>query len=97
MRKGKDPNLNLDPYLYKMDPDLGIPKTCGSCRSRSGSGSGSPTLVFKILAVFCEENTKEDRYESEGKPEQTFDAAFGTICRINECFKEASIKFILCE
>ncbi len=36
MRKGKDPDI--DPYLWRMDPDPGGPKTCGT-------GSGSPTLV----------------------------------------------------
>jgi hypothetical protein len=39
LRKGKDPDPDLD-----MNPDLGGPKTCGSCRSGSGIGSGSPTL-----------------------------------------------------
>jgi|LakMenE01Jun11ns_1017448.scaffolds.fasta_scaffold9522170_1 hypothetical protein len=38
-KKGKDP----DPYLWPMNPVpiLGGPKTC-----ESGSGSGSPTLIF---------------------------------------------------
>jgi hypothetical protein len=38
MRKGKDLDPELDPHLWLTDPDLGGPKTCGSC------GSGSPTL-----------------------------------------------------
>ncbi len=49
MRKGKDPNPELDPgpYLWLMDPapDPGGPKTCGS----SGSGSGSPTLLVSFF------------------------------------------------
>jgi hypothetical protein len=46
MRKGKDPELELDPdpYLWLMDPDPGGPKTCGSC------GSGSSTLLSVQLA-----------------------------------------------
>ncbi len=44
MRKGKDPGPDPYPHLWLTDPDLGAPKTCGSCRSRSSSGSGSPTL-----------------------------------------------------
>jgi hypothetical protein len=84
MRKGKNPNLNLDPYLYKMDradPDLAL--------------DPDPQHWFsKFWLSFVKKIQKEDRYESEGKPEQTFDAAFGTICRINECFEEASINFI---
>ncbi len=38
MRKGKDP----DPYLWLIDQDPGGPKTNGF-----GSGSGSPTLIFR--------------------------------------------------
>ncbi len=34
-----EPNKDLDPYLWLMDPDPGGPKTCGS------GGSGSATLV----------------------------------------------------
>jgi hypothetical protein len=29
MRKGKDPDPDLDPHLWLMDPDPGGPKTCG--------------------------------------------------------------------
>ncbi len=42
MRKRRDPDPGLDPYLWLMDPDEGGPKTCGS---GSGSGSGSLKLV----------------------------------------------------
>ncbi len=45
MGKEKDP----DPYLWLMDPAPWGPKTCGSCGSRSGSRSGSPTLVTSFL------------------------------------------------
>ncbi len=33
--------------------------------------------------------------ERKGKPEQKFDAAFGTIFRISKTFKEVSKNFIL--
>ncbi len=48
MRKGKDTESDPDPYLSLIDPDPGGPKTCGS---RSGSGSGSPTLL-EIVFVY---------------------------------------------
>jgi hypothetical protein len=52
MRKGKDPELDLDPHLLLMDSDPGGPKTYGSC------GSGSPTLVsslknLKVKTIKC--------------------------------------------
>ncbi len=45
IRKEKDLEPDQDPYLWLMNP--GGPKTCGSCGS--GSGSGSPTLLFCLL------------------------------------------------
>jgi hypothetical protein len=50
--KGKDLDPEPDPYryLWLMDPDPGGPKTCGSCKSRSGSGS--PTLPGHIPTKF---------------------------------------------
>jgi hypothetical protein len=54
LRKGKDPDPDLD-----MDPDLGGPKTCGSCRS--GSRSGSPTLrMTPPNPPLNDENCQED-------------------------------------
>jgi hypothetical protein len=35
---------------------------------------------------------KKSTKESEGKPEQNFDAAFGTIFRINKCFQRSKEK-----
>jgi hypothetical protein len=48
MRKKKDLKMDPepDPYLWLMDPDPGGPKTCGSCGSGCGSGSGPTTLLF---------------------------------------------------
>ncbi len=40
MRKGKDPDLEPDPYLWLMDPDPGGPKICGF---------GSPRLLSSCL------------------------------------------------
>ncbi len=55
MRKGKDPAPELNPYIWLRDPDLGGPKTCGSC------GSGYPTLkktlhnqIISMCPPFCE-------------------------------------------
>ncbi len=49
MRKGKDPHLWIR-RIRLMDPDLGGPKTCGSC----GSGIGIPyTASLGCLAGLC--------------------------------------------
>jgi hypothetical protein len=52
MRKGKDPETDLDPnpYLCLMDPDPGGPKTCRS------SGFGSPELI-PTLRCYCNSET----------------------------------------
>ncbi len=48
MRKGKDPDPepDLDPYFWLMDPDLGGPKTCGSWAG--WSKLATPSLMSPI-------------------------------------------------
>jgi hypothetical protein len=47
MRKGKDPDMDPDPYLWLMDPDPGALKTCESW------GSGYPTLLGRFTVFWC--------------------------------------------
>jgi hypothetical protein len=48
-RKGSRAGSGSIPRLMDPDPDPRGPKTCRSCGSVSGSGSGSPTLLETLF------------------------------------------------
>jgi hypothetical protein len=53
-------------------------------------------VVLKIVPKAGYECTLEKTdHESKGKPEQKFEAAFGTLLELVSVFKEASKNFIL--
>jgi hypothetical protein len=56
----------------------------------------NPPVILKIVPnARYECAQKKTTIEIKGKPEQKFDAAYGTIFRISKCFQEAGKNFIL--
>ncbi len=58
-------------------------------------GAKPPVILKIVLEAGYECTLEESTNESKGKPEQKFDAAFGTTFKISKCFQRSKQKLQL--